>query len=129
MLQATAVSRPLPELHIGKQTENRAAPVGASPGAGMVETTVARSGLTLWHVMHYVRPNSRRAETPGLGTRDRLHVGSEALLDPMVLPRHQGKSQVYKFMGHGPVMLQLPGAGVLTDGDLRSRWRTVCDGT
>src|SRR5277367_2030886 len=92
MLQATAVSRPLPELHIGKQAEYRAAPVGAPPVAGMVETTVARSGLTLWHVVHHVRPNSLRAEIPGLGSRDRFHVGSEALLDPMVLPRHQGKS-------------------------------------
>jgi hypothetical protein len=36
---------------------------------------------------------------------------------------------VYKFMGHGPVMLQLAGAGVLTDGDLRSRRRAVCDAT
>jgi hypothetical protein len=95
----------------------------------MVETTVARSGLTLWHVAHHLRPNSLRAETPDLGTRDRLHIGGEALLDPMVLPGHRGKSHVYKFMGHGPVMLQLAGAGVLTDGDLRSRWRAVCDAT
>src|SRR5277367_5239131 len=102
MLQATAVSRPLPELHIGKQTEYRAAPVGAPPVAGMVETTVARPRLTLWHVAHNVRPNSLRAETPGLGRRDRLHIGGEALLDPMVLPGHRGKSHVYKFMGHGP---------------------------
>src|SRR5580700_7220882 len=92
MLQATAVTRPLPELHFGKQTEYRAAPVGAPPSAGMVETTVARSGLTLWHVAHHVRPNSLRAETRALGTRDRLHIGGEALLDPMVLPGHRGKA-------------------------------------
>jgi hypothetical protein len=95
----------------------------------MVETTVARSGLTLWHVAHHVRPNPLRAETPGLGTRDRLHIGGEALLDPLVLPGHRGKSHVYKFMGHGPVMLQLPAAGVLTDGDLSSRRQAMCNAT
>ena len=60
VLQAEAIIGALADFDIGEQAEHRAAPIFASPGAGVVEALVAGLRQALWHVAHHRLPDFLR---------------------------------------------------------------------
>jgi len=106
-LETFCVLGPPSDFDIRQQTKKRAAPVGSSPGRRMIETAIAGLGQALRQITHYVGPRLRRAQIAAAHTSDRLDVGREPFLDPMVFVRHAGKSEMHHLVRHQPVGMEM----------------------
>jgi hypothetical protein len=57
VLEAAPIVRLLADLDVGQQPEERAAPIGASPGARAVEPAVTRAGQALRQTVDELSPH------------------------------------------------------------------------
>src|SRR6266478_6238956 len=106
VLEPEAIAGALPDLHVGEQPEQRAAPVGAAPGMRSIEALVARLGETLRQAAHEVAPHSPGAQLADPRARDRLDVGGEAFLYPKVPPGQRREAEMDHLVHQLPAALR-----------------------
>src|SRR5260370_6681079 len=127
VLQPALIVRALTYLDVRQGAEERSAPVGASPGVCVIEAVVAHPRQSFGQTFHQVVPYTLRLEISCLHPRNRLDVGGETLLYPMMLFSNGRKRQIDHFMGHYPVALEGLLGRELAHGDL-CRGGTVTHG-
>ena len=94
----------------------------------VIEAIVARLRQAFGQTFHQIVPYTLRLEISCLDPRNRLDVGGEALLYPMMLFGNGRKSQMDHFMGHDPVAFEVLLGRELAHEDL-GRGGTVTHGS
>src|SRR5439155_9263033 len=107
VLESEAVAGPLPDLGVGEQPEQRAAPVGAAPGVRLIESLVASLGEPLRQSAHEVPPHLLRAQLTGPRAHDRLDVGGETFLRPKMTAPQRGKPEMDQLVYELPARVRL----------------------
>src|ERR1700722_16645115 len=97
-------------MDVGDEAEHRSAPVGATPGVGVVEPLVAGGWLSLRHVADYIVPNPLRGEIADHDSFDGFNISGESFLDPMLgglvlvwILGHRWKGHVGQLVRDGPI--------------------------
>ena len=103
MLQSLGIGRLLPDLDVGEQTEDRAAPIGAAPTVGVVEPLVARFRQSPRHPLDELAPDELIREIARMNARDALDIDSKTFGEPVVPHLERRKSQMHHFVHHHPV--------------------------
>ncbi len=91
----------------------------------MVEAAIAIRRQALAHAVQHVRPDTLRAQLPGLHPGDGLDVGGDALFQPVAVFRNRRHRQMHHLMGHGPVVLELGRADLAAEADHDQRLAVV----
>ena len=122
LLEALTVSGLLAEFDVSEEAEAGAAPVGAGPGWGMVETAVAVAWIALRHVADHVGPDELLIELAGLHAGDGFDVDGSSFFEPVVFFGERGEGGVDELVGHHPVVAQLVRSCVFADADAGEGW-------
>src|ERR1700730_6008768 len=115
ILQAVAIARALVYLDVRERTEKSAAPVGASQGVCPIEALVPRLRQAFGETFHQVVPYISGLKVSHFYSGNRLHIGSDPLLNPVMLASNRRKRQMNHFVRHDPVALEVLLSCELTD--------------
>ncbi len=99
-------------LSIGDETEQGSSPVRPTPGMRVVQSLVASRGFALVHVVHHVAPDLLRGQLACFDARNRFNIGGHALFYPVLFAWQRGKSHVFQFVSHHPIVGKV-GSGVM----------------
>ena len=117
ILQAFAIACLAADFDVGDEAEERAAPVGATPGMGSIDARITGPGLALAHAMHHVSPDLLRLQFPGHDAGKRFNVSRDSLFHPMLIVGQRGERRVHQLVGRDPVIREVRGGGVLRDAE------------
>ena len=113
--QRTRVVGALAQLDVDEHPEERASPIRATPGVGVVEPAIAVARQALVHVTHPFAPHLRFIEHAGARTQHRLEVGRQTFAHPAMATPQIWKRGVRHLVHHHPVPLELAVRDPLTD--------------
>src|SRR3569833_4662398 len=84
VLQPYSVVCLFPDRYVSNQAEHSTAPVRSSPAMRVIQPLIAGLRLALVHIAHHVVPHAARGQLARHHTRQRLHIGRQPLLHPVL---------------------------------------------
>ena len=121
VLEASAIARPLANLDVRQQTEERPTPVSPAPCVRQVKTSVAGERQALRHIANHVAPYLFGGQLPDHGPGKRLDICGTSFLDPPMPILDRRETEMNHFMGEFPVATKVVFRNLLSDHDAAMR--------